>query len=492
MQQNGNRKGTPMVIGNMRESVEVVVVGGGPGGYAAAFHAADLGKEVALVEQEPRLGGTCLLRGCIPSKAMITAAERFHQAKHSDFMGISVKDALLDMKKMGEWRDGIIKNLTGGLEQLCKARNIRRYLGRGHFIGANELHVSTTGTPTTLQFQQAILALGSLPIMPGIFKRSERVMTSDEALALYHLPKSVLVVGGGYIGIELGSCLAALGTEVTVVEMLDRILPTTEPEMVRVVRKALEARGMKFHLESKVLEVQEGKNSVAVKVQPKEGAAWTKEYERVLVAIGRKPNTEDCGLERLGVTVDKGFIVVEEQSLRTNLPHVYAIGDCSGQPMLAHRARRQGIVAAEIVAGHKSAYDNRTVPAVIFSEPEVATCGLSEEEAKKAGYEVKVGKFRLATLGRAMTLGATEGLVMVIADAKTEVVLGVRMVGAHVSELVGEATLAIETGMVLEDLIATIHVHPTLSESIQEAAEAVRGEAIHSVRISKGPKAGAK
>jgi dihydrolipoamide dehydrogenase len=481
-----------MVIGNMRETVEVVVVGGGPGGYAAAFHAADLGKEVALVEQEPRLGGTCLLRGCIPSKAMITAAERFHQTKHSDFMGIVVKDAAIDMKKMGEWRDGVIKNLTTGLDGLCKGRNIRRYVGRGHFTGPNELHISTTGTPTTLNFKQAILALGSLPVMPALFKRSERVMTSDEALALYHLPKSVLVVGGGYIGIELGSCLAALGTDVTVVEMLDRILPTTEPELVRVVRKALEGRGMKFHLEAKVTEVKEGKDNVAVSVQPKEGAAWTKEYERVLVAIGRKPNTEDCGLERLGVKVEKGFIGIDEQTCRTNLSHVYAIGDCSGQPMLAHRARRQGIIAAELVAGHQAAFDNRTVPAVIFSEPEIATCGLSEEEAKKAGYEVKLGRFRFAGLGRAMTMGATEGFVLIVADAKTEVVLGVRMVGAHVSELIGEATLAIESGMVLEDLIATIHVHPTLSESIQEAAEAVRGEAIHSVRMSKPAKVAAK
>jgi dihydrolipoamide dehydrogenase len=482
-----------MVIGNMRESAEVVVVGGGPGGYAAAFHAADLGKDVALVEQEARLGGTCLLRGCIPSKAMITAAERFHQAKHSDFMGITVKDAIMDMKKMGEWRDGIIKKMTDGLDGLCKGRNIRRYVGRGHFTGPNDLHVSTTGTPTTLGFQQAILALGSLPIMPPIFKRSERVMTSDEALALYHLPKSVLVVGGGYIGIELGSCLAALGTDVTVVEMLDRILPTTEPDLVRVVRKMLEGRGMKFNLESKVMEVKEGKDSVKVTVQPKEGAAWTKEYERVLVAIGRKPNTEDCGLERLGVKVDKGFVVIDEQTCRSSLPHVYAIGDCSGQPMLAHRARRMGIVAAEIIAGHKSAYDNLTVPAVIFSEPEIATCGLSEEEAKKAGYDVKVGRFRFGGHARALTMGATEGMVLVIADAKSEVVLGVRMVGAHVSELIGEATLAIETATVLEDLIATIHVHPTMSESIQEAAESVRGESIHSVRISKpAAKAGAK
>lgn len=474
-----------MVVGEFKEQVQVVVVGGGPGGYAAAFHAADLGKDVALIEQDTRLGGTCLLRGCIPSKAMITAAEMYQKLLHADKMGISFKEAHFDMKKMAAWRDGVIKDLSTGLDGLAKGRQIRRINGRGYLKGPKELAVASEGSSLSLQFEQAILALGSKPIMPPPFVRSERVMSSDEALALNFLPPSVLVVGGGYIGIELGSCFAALGSQVTVVEAFDRLLPGTDPDLVRVVRKQLEVRGVKIHLDSKVTDVVTGESGVKVKVEPKGGAAWFGDYDRVLVAIGRKPNTEDFGLEKNGVKVEKGFIVIDEQC-RTSVPHIFAIGDCSGQPMLAHRARRQGIVAAEVVAGKASAFDNRTVPAVVYSDPEIAYCGFSEEEAKKAGYKVKVGRFRFGASSRAKTMASEEGMIFVIAEEGTEVVLGVRMVGPHVSELLGEATLAVEAGMTLEDLIATIHVHPTLSESIQEAAEAVRGEAIHSVRAQKG------
>ena len=474
-----------MVVGEFKETVQVVVVGGGPGGYAAAFHAADLGLDVALVEQETRLGGTCLLRGCIPSKAMITAAEMYQKVLHADKMGISIKEAHLDMKKMGAWRDNVIRDLTTGLDGLAKARGVRRFTGRGYLKGPKELAVSSEGSSLSLHFEQAILGLGSRPLMPPPFVRSARVMTSDEALAVDFLPPSVLVVGGGYIGIELGSCFAALGSQVTVVEAFDRLLPGTDPDLVRIVRKQLDARGVKVHLDAKVTELNEGKSGVKVKVEPKSGAAWFGDYDRVLVAIGRKPNTEDFGLEKAGIKVDKGFIVIDEQC-RTSVPHIFAIGDCSGQPMLAHRARRQGLVAAEVIAGRSSAFDNRTIPAVVYSDPEIAYCGFSEEEAKKAGYKVKVGRARFGASSRAKTMAAEEGMIFVIAEAETELVLGVRMVGPHVSELLAEATLAVESGMTLEDLIATIHVHPTLSESLQEAAEAVRGEAIHSVRASKG------
>lgn len=474
-----------MVVGEFKEQVEVVVVGGGPGGYAAAFHAADLGKEVALIEQDSRLGGTCLLRGCIPSKAMITAAETYQKVLHADKMGISVKEARFDMKKMAAWRDGIIKELSTGLDGLAKARQVRRFHGRGYLKGPHELVVASEGSSLSIHFAHAILALGSKPLLPPPFVRSERVMTSDEALSLDFLPPSVLVVGGGYIGIELGSCFAALGSQVTIVEALDRLLPGTDADLVRIVRKHLESRGVKIHLESKVVDVVTGQSGVKVKVEPKSGNAWFGDYDRVLVAIGRKPNTEDFGLEKVGVKMEKGFIVVDEQC-RTSVPHIFAIGDCSGQPMLAHRARRQGIVAAEVIAGKPAAFDNRTVPAVVYSDPEIAYCGLSEEEAKKAGYKVKVGRFRFGASSRAKTMASDEGMIFVIAEEDSEVVLGVRMVGPHVSELLAEATLAVEAGLTLEDLIATIHVHPTLSESIQEAAEAARGESIHSVRAQKG------
>ncbi len=474
-----------MVMGDISDQFEVVVVGGGPGGYAAAFHAADLGKQVALIEQEKRLGGVCLLRGCIPSKAMISAGEFLHRIQHAESMGIIARDVQLDMKKLAAWRDGVINDMSQGLEGLCKQRGVRRIVARAYLTGPNELRYSN-GESGTLHFQNAILALGSRPVMPQPFQKHARVMTSDEALSLDVVPKSLLVVGAGYIGIELGSCFACLGSKVTVVELLDRMLAGTDADLVRVVRKHLDERGVKIHLESKVTECRPATDRVSIKVQPKEGAAWTEDFDYVLVAIGRRANTDEAGLDRAGVKVnDKGFIDVDEQC-RTSVPHLFAIGDCTGQPFLAHRARRQGTVAAEVIAGKPAAFDNRTIPAVVFSDPEIAYCGLSEEEAKKAGHEVKVGRFRFAASGRAKTLNQPEGLVTVVAEVGTEVVLGVRMVGPNVSELLGEATLAVETGAVLEDLIATIHVHPTLSEAVQEAAEAVRGHAIHTARVERG------
>ncbi len=473
-----------MVMGDISDQFEVVVVGGGPGGYAAAFHAADLGKHVALLEQDKRLGGVCLLRGCIPSKAMISAGEFLSRIRHAETMGIVAHNVQLDMKRMAAWRDGLVNDLSQGIEGLCKQRGVRRIVGKAYLTGPNELRYSN-GESGTLRFQHAILAVGSRPVMPAPFQKHARVLTSDEALSLDVVPKSLLVVGGGYIGIELGSCFACLGSKVTVVELLDRLLMGTDADLVRVVRKHLDDRGVKIHLESKVTECRPAADKVSVKVQPKDGAAWTEEFDYVLVAIGRRPNTDELGLDRAGVKVsDKGFIEIDEQC-RTSASHIFAIGDCTGQPFLAHRARRQGTVAAEVIAGKPAAFDNRTIPAVVFSDPEIAYCGLSEEEAKKAGHEVKVGRFRFAASGRAKTLAQTEGLVNVIAEAGTEVILGVRMVGPNVSELLAEATLAVETGAVLEDLIATIHVHPTLSEAVQEAAEAVRGHAIHIARVEK-------
>jgi dihydrolipoamide dehydrogenase len=478
-----------MVMGEIREQVEVAVVGGGPGGYAAAFHASDLGKQVALIEMESRLGGVCLLRGCIPSKALISAAEFYQRIRHAEDMGIVVKDVKLDMKRLGAWRDKIIDDLTKGIDSLCKSRGVQRIVGRARLTGANDLMIAGPGGETShLRFKQAILAVGSRPVMPPPFQKSEHVLTSDEALGLNELPGSLLVVGGGYIGIELGSCFAALGSKVTIVELLDRILVGTDGDLVRFVRKHLEDRGAALHLESKVTECVTRGNKVHVKVEPKEGKEWTGEFDKVLVAIGRRPNTDDLGLDRAGVKLnDKGFIVIDDRC-RTNVPHLWAIGDCTGTPYLAHRSRRQGVVAAEVMLGKPAAFDNRTIPAVVFSEPEIAYCGMSEEEARQAGYEIKVGRFSFAASGRAKSLGQPEGMVKVIAEAGTEVVLGVRMVGPNVSELIGEATLAVETGAVIEDLVATIHVHPTLSEAIQDAAEAVRGHSLHSVRVSREAK----
>jgi dihydrolipoamide dehydrogenase len=389
------------------------------------------------------------------------------------------------MKKLGAWRDGVVNELAGGIEALCKQRGVKRIVGKGTLSGPNELAIAGKDGTTTLGFKHLILATGSRPFLPPPFQKSERVLTSDEALLLDHLPESLLVVGGGYIGIELGSCLAALGAKVTVVELLDRLLVGTDEDLVRVVKQHLTKRGVNIHLDSKVLEAVPGKDKVAVKVQPKEGDAWNQDFDKVLVAIGRKPNTEDLGLEVAGVQKDaKGHIGIDQQC-RTSVPHIFAIGDCTGNPYLAHRAKRQGIVAAEVIAGKPAAFDNRTIPAVIFSDPEIAYCGLSEDEAKKAGYQVKVGRFRFGASGRAKTMDQQDGFINVITEAETEVVLGIRLVGPNVSELLGEATLAVETGAVLEDIIGTIHAHPTLSESLEEAAEAVRGHALHTVRATK-------
>jgi dihydrolipoamide dehydrogenase len=474
-----------MVVGENVESTEVVVIGGGPGGYAAAFHAADLGKQVALVDQEERLGGVCLLRGCIPSKALISAAELLQRVKTADKMGIRVGSVSLDMPRLIGWKNSVIEDLSKGIDGLAKGRNVRRFTGRAVFRSHSEIFIDTKPESTSLRFQTAVIAVGTRPIVPQPFQRGERIITSDEALDLTELPKDLLVVGGGYIGMELGTCFAALGSKVTIVELLDQLLMGTDVDLVREVRKHLDKQEVKVHLESKVTEATVKGNKVHVKVEPKEGQPWTGQFDRVLVAIGRRPNTDDLGLERAGVKVnDKGFIDIDKQC-RTSVKNIFAIGDCSGPPALAHRARRQGMVAAEVIAGKQAEYDNRTVPAVVFSDPEIAYCGMSEAEAKKAGYKVKTGRFRFAASGRAKTLNQVEGLVTIIAEEESEVVLGVRMVGPHVSELIGEATLAVETAATLEDLIATIHVHPTLTESIQEAAEAVRGHAIHSVRATR-------
>lgn len=471
-----------MVIGDFKEQVDVVVVGGGPGGYAAAFHAADLGLDVALVEEEPRLGGTCLLRGCIPSKAMITAAEKYHQLAGLEKMGITLTGkANFDIKKMAAWRDNILKELTSGLDGLVKSRNIRRFEGRGYLSGPNELKIAAAGSSLKIQFKRAILALGSRVFLPKPFVLSERVITSDEATNINYLPSSVLVVGGGYIGMELGGCFASLGSKVTIVEMLDHLLPGTDADMVRVVKKHMDALGVQFQMESKVTGVEPGAKSVKVTVQAKDGTTTSTEYDRVLVCVGRSPNTEDFGLETQGIKVEKGFIQVNAQC-QTSVPHIYAIGDCTGQPMLAHRAHRMGAVAAEVLAGKKSAFDNRTIPAVIFTDPEVAYCGLSEEDAKAAGYDVAVGKMFFAASGRAKSMDATDGFVKVIAEKGSDVVLGVRMVGPHVSEMLATATLAVENGLTVEDIAATIHAHPTLAETFLEATEAVHGMAIHAAR----------
>jgi dihydrolipoamide dehydrogenase len=380
---------------------------------------------------------------------------------------------------MNQWKEGILGQLAKGLEQLAARRDIEIIHGHATFTGSRRLRISD-GEAGTLTFEQAIIATGSRPIhLPGIDIDGERVMTSREALRLRAIPERLLVIGGGYIGLELGSVYARLGSRVTVVELTEQLLPGIDRDLVQVVQQTLRKHGVAMHLRTKVTGLQHEGEHVTVSLAEESGSTSALEADRVLVAVGRRPNTDGLGLEQTRVQLDaRGFIQVDAQR-RTADARIYAIGDITGEPMLAHKAAREGKVAAEAIAGEPAAFDNVTVPAVVFTDPEIAFCGLSEEQAQAAGYALKVGRFPFRALGRALTLNATDGFVKVIADAEREVVLGIRMVGPNASDLISEAVLAIEMGAQLEDLAASIHPHPTLSEALAEAAEVALGRAIH-------------
>jgi dihydrolipoamide dehydrogenase len=468
-----------MVMGEIDRDTQVVVIGAGPGGYAAAFRAADLGREVTLIDSAPALGGECLHHGCIPSKALLTATHLREHISAAQTMGIRCEEVSVDPTAMNQWKDGILVQLAKGLEQLAGRRGIEIVRGHATFTGSRRLRISDGGLGT-LTFEQAIIATGSRPIdLPGIEIDGERIVTSREALQLRDIPERLLVIGGGYIGLELGSVYARLGSRVAVVELTQQLLPGIDRDLVQVVQQTLRKRGVEIHLRTKVTGVQRNGAHVSVTLVPEDGATLTLEADSVLVAVGRRPNTDGLGLEQTRATLDaRGFIQVDAQR-RTADARIYAVGDITGEPMLAHKAAREGKVAAEVIAGEPAAFDNVTVPAVVFTDPEIAFCGLSEVQARTAGYTVKVGKFPFRALGRALTLNATDGFVKVIADAEREVILGVRMVGSNASDLISEAVLAIEMGAQLEDLAASIHPHPTLSEAFAEAAEVALGRAIH-------------
>jgi dihydrolipoamide dehydrogenase len=410
---------------------------------------------------------------------LLTATHFRDQIGAAQTMGIRIEGVSVDASAMDQWKEGILGQLAKGLEQLAARRDIEIIHGHATFTGSRRLRISDGGAGT-LTFEQAIIATGSRPIhLPGIDIDGERVMTSREALRLRDIPERLLVIGGGYIGLELGSVYARLGSRVTVVELTEQLLPGIDRDLVQVVQQTLRKRGVEMHLRTKVTGLQHEAEHVTVSLAEESGSTSALEVDRVLVAVGRRPNTDELGLEQTRVKLDaRGFIEVDAQR-RTADARIYAIGDITGEPMLAHKAAREGKVAAEAIAGEPAAFDNVTVPAVVFTDPEIAFCGLSEEQARAAGYTLKVGKFPFRALGRALTLNATDGFVKVIADAERDVVLGVRMVGPNVSDLISEAVLAIEMGAQLEDLAATIHPHPTLSEALAEAAEVALGRAIH-------------
>jgi dihydrolipoamide dehydrogenase len=431
-----------------------------------------------LIDAFPALGGECLHHGCIPSKALLSAMHLRDQLSAAQTMGIHVEGISVDAAAMNQWK-GILAQLANGLEQLATRRRIEIIHGHAAFTGSRQLRISDGGAGT-LSFEQVIIATGSRPMhLTGIEIDGERVMTSREALRLRTIPERLLIIGGGYIGLELGSVYARLGSQVVIVELTEQLLPGIDRDLVQVVQQTLRKRGVEVHLRTKVTGLQHHGQHISISLAQDNGSTSTLEADHVLLAVGRRPNTDELGLEHTRVQRDaRGFIQVDAQR-RTADARIYAVGDVTGEPMLAHKAAREGKVAAEAITGEPAAFDNITVPAVVFTDPEIAVCGLSEAQARASGYTVKVGKFPFRALGRALTLHATDGFVKVIADAERELILGVRMVGANVSDLISEAVLAIEMGAQLEDLAASIHPHPTLSEALYEAAEVALGRAIH-------------
>jgi dihydrolipoamide dehydrogenase len=453
---------------------QLLVLGGGPGGYTAAFRAADLGLSVTLVERDATLGGVCTNVGCIPSKALLHVAEVIEQARAMREHGVDFGEPRLDLERVRAYKDGIVARLTGGLAALARARKVTVVRGSGRFSGPNELRVEGPGGVQTLGFEHAIIATGSRPMMlPGL-PSDPRIVDSTGALELSGPPRSLLVVGGGIIGLEMACVYLALGVRVTIVELLDRLLVGVDRDLVRVLEKRLRARCEAIHLGVGVARIEPRADGLFASYDgPK--APPPRSFDRVLVAVGRRANVEEIGLESLGVTLSpRGFIPVDAR-MRTNVPHVFAIGDVTGPPQLAHRATHQGKTAAEVIAGHKAAFEPAAIPAIAYTDPEVAWVGLSEEQATSQGVAVKKGVFPWSASGRALGMGRGEGTTKLLFSAEDGRLLGAGMAGAHAGELIGEVALAIEMGADAHDLGMTVHAHPTLSETVAFAAEVAAG-----------------
>jgi len=462
---------------------ELVVLGGGPGGYPAAFDAADHGFEVTLVDEGARPGGVCLNRGCIPSKALLHVAKLINEAREAADWGITFAPPKIDLDKLRAFKDGVIGKMAGGINELCKLRGVKLVHSRGSFLDEHTLELKNAdGTSGWLTFDKCIIATGSSPAMPPVFQIGDpRVMDSTGALELADIPRSLLVVGGGYIGLEMGCVYAALGSQVTVVELTPTLLPGADRDLVRPLQKRLEHSFHAIHLNTKVEGLEAAKAGI-VAMLAGEGVEPKQTFDRVLISIGRRPNSKGFGLELAEVEVDdKGFIRVDAQR-RTSVPHIFAIGDVAGEPMLAHKATREAKIAVEALQGKPAQFDNVAIPAVVFTDPEVAWCGLQEPEAKAQGREVKVAKFFWGASGRATTLGRNEGLTKLILEPGTERVLGVGIVGVNAGEMIAEGVVAVETAAVARDLAESIHAHPTLSETIMEAAESAFGQATHAYK----------
>jgi dihydrolipoamide dehydrogenase len=458
-------------------NLHIAVIGGGPGGYAAAFLAADLGLKVTLIDPELNPGGVCLYRGCIPSKALLHVAKLIDESRHAKNWGIDYSDPKIDLPRLRSWKEGVVKKLTGGLGQLSKQRKVEYIQGRAAFENSNTLRVSrTNGGEDSLRFDRIVIATGSRPaIIPSLKLETPRMMDSTSALDLSEVPGTLLVIGGGYIGLELGTVYAALGSKVSVVEMLSGLLPGADRDLVLPLHKRMEKAFDSILLNTTVAAVKQESNGIRVSFDGPEVKEREKLFAKVLVSVGRKPNSEIPGLEKTQVQVgQRGFIPVNQQ-LQTDDPNIYAIGDVVGEPMLAHKASHQGRTAVEAIAGHKVAFEPNAIPAVVFTDPEIAWCGLTETQAQKDNREIKVAKFPWGASGRAMTLDRTEGMTKLIFDPATERVLGVGIVGAGAGELIAEGVLAMEMAATATDIALTIHPHPTLSETVMESAEVFFG-----------------
>lgn len=466
-------------MANTQQTADVVVLGAGPAGYPCAIRLAQFGKKVTVIDRA-EVGGVCLNRGCIPSKALIYAGSIYEKMSHSSEMGIDVSGAKVNMTKLMTWKDSVVKKLTGGVAGLLKANGCSFIAGDAKFTGPKTMEVKTAQGTITLSFNQCVVATGSRPAaLPGFTVDQKKIWDSTGALTQTSVPKSLLCIGGGYIGLELGTFYAKVGTKVTVVEPFPSLLGMVDPDLTKIVQRRLEKMGVKILLKTSVKGCKVGSKNVDVQLQPEGGKVTTETFDAVLVTIGRTPNSENLGLDRAGVKLDgKGFIPVDA-TRRTNVPSIYAIGDIAGQPLLAHKGTKEGIVAAEAIAGKKTVYDVVAMPAVIFTDPEIATVGLTEAEAKAKGIAVQVGVFPFAANGRALSVNEPDGMVKMIGDAKTGRLLGVHIVGAEASNLISECALALEMGATVEDLALTIHPHPTLPETLMEAAEATLGHAIH-------------
>ncbi len=477
-----------MVVGEMILETQVLVIGGGPGGYTAAIHAADLGKDVVLVESRDRLGGVCLTEGCIPSKTLIHAVDLAQNVTEARSMGLVHDGISFDADKLRGHIQGVVKTLSAGVSSLVDNREIDRVQGHARFQTPNRVYVD--GANTIVNFDHAIIATGSrINTLPqGMVKDGAGIWTSAQALELPEIPESLLVIGGGYIGLEIGQAYAGLGSRVTLAEFSPALLSGADRDLVDVVVRHCKKTFEAVLTEAKVLSIEPCDAGFEVTIEQKDdtGSKIVKStFARVLAATGRRPNTDDLGLAGIGLELnDLGQIPTDAQC-RTNIPHIFAIGDAAPGPALAHKASREGKVAVEVIDGQPSAFDNVTVPAVLFTHPEIAWTGLTQAQAKEKGIRVDVGKFPLTALGRARSAAKTEGFVKVLADPESGVILGVGIVGAYASELVAEATLAIEMGATLEDLIVTIHPHPTFSESIMEAAEMAAAGSVHMMKKAR-------